>query len=318
MPFSLRSLALILLLASCSASSNQGTSKNQLVIGLGGDPSILDPAFSYDGSIPPVVNQISEGLLKFKDGRTIEPNLAEKWERLDAMTYLYQIRQGVTFQDGSPMTTDDVLFSMERIRDPKTASPMIYMYTNVDKIEKVDEWTIKVTLKQPDAFWQYVPATAACHVISKAHYNAHLKDFGKAEGGLLGTGPFRFISWTSGSEIVLERYDGYWDKKSGGPYLDKLIYKIVPDANTQVIGLKNGELGMLIGGGVVPLDQLPILEKMPNLKVIKADSALTLSLAFNVQRPPFDNVKVRQALSQALDREAMHLRTKPDLQGRNG
>jgi peptide/nickel transport system substrate-binding protein len=271
-------------------------------VGLQGDITAVDPAFAYDFTANPVVCQITEGLLKFENGETLAPNLAERWENPDPLTYIYYLRQNVTFQDGTPVTADDVIFSMERIRNPETASYVGWMYANVDTIEKTDEWTITVKLKQPDALWQYVPATTAGHVISKAYYEANAETFGKPEGGLLGTGPFKFVSWSTGSEIVMEKYDGYWDKANGGPYLDRLVFKILPEATTRVAGLQTGEVQALIGTDATPADQLPIAMGMDNVTVDFQDSYLSYFLAINTQRPPFDNVKVRQALNYALDK----------------
>ncbi len=280
-----------------SLSSDRG---GELIIGIEDDIVAVDPAFSYDPSTSPVVNQISEGLLKFKNGETVEPNLAESWENPNPTTYIYHIRQGVTFHDGTPMTIDDVIFSMERTRNPETVSYLGWMFDSVDQIEKVDEWTVKVTLKQPDALWQYVLATSAGHVISKAYYEAHADNFGKPEGGLLGTGPFKFVSWTPGSEIVVEKYADYWDKANGGPYLNRITFKVLNEATTPIAGLQSRELGAVLG--VIPADQIPVVQKMENIELQATDSYMTEWIAFNTQRPPFDNVKVRQALNFAVDK----------------
>lgn len=277
--------------------SNSG---GELIVGLEGDIVALDPAFAYDPIVNPVVNAITEGLLKFKNGETVEPNLAESWENPDPLTYIYHIRQGVTFQDGSPMTTADVIFSMERIRNPETASYLGWMYESVDTITQLDDWTIQVTLKQPDAGWQYVLATSAGHVISKAYYETHQATFGKPGGGLLGTGPFKFVSWSSGSEIVLEKYANYWDKANGGPYLDQITFKIVPEGTTRVAGLQTGELSALLLS--VPNDQIPVVQQMAHVALQLTESFATDAIVFNTQRPPFDNVKVRQALNYAVDK----------------
>lgn len=276
--------------------------QGELVIGLQGDIVAVDPAYAYDFTANPVLTQITEGLLKFENGDTLAPNLAESWENPDPLTYIYHLRKDVTFQDGSPMTIDDVLFSMERTRNPETASYVGWMYDSVGTIAKVDDWTLQVTLKQPDALWQYVPATTAGHVISQAYYEAHKDTFGKPEGGVLGTGPFKFVSWSTGNEIVLAKYDGYWDKANGGPYLDSVVFKILPEATTRVAGLQTGELQALIGTDATPADQLPIVQNMKNVTLDFQDSYLTYFLAFNTQVAPFDNPKVRQALNYALDK----------------
>ncbi|MGE5702065.1 MAG: ABC transporter substrate-binding protein [Clostridia bacterium] len=259
----------------------------------------LDPAFSYDFSTGPVVNQITEPLLRFKDGKTVVPNLAEKVENPDPKTYIYHIRQGVTFHDGSPMTVDDVIFSLERYRDSKTASYVAWMFSNVDKIEKADAWTVKVTMKQPDANWQYAMATSAGHVISKKYFEAHKDNFGKPDGGTMGTGPFKYVSWQTGSEVVLEKNQNYWNKE-GGPYLDKIVYKVIPEGMTRVTGLKTGQINMALN---LPLDLQAVVEKMDTVKISRSDSFLSDFIAFNNQRKPFDDVKVRQAISHAFDRQ---------------
>ncbi|MGO0060435.1 ABC transporter substrate-binding protein [Brevibacillus fluminis] len=270
-----------------------------LTFGLGYDIVAVDPAFAYDPSTDAVVDQITEGLLKYDKNSQLAPNLAERWEAKDPVTYLYYLRKDVTFSDGSPMTIDDVIFSMERTRDPKTASYLGWMYENVDKIEKADEWTVKVTLKKPDALWRYVMGTPAGHVISKKYYEAHKDNFGKPDGGVLGTGPFKYVSWKTGSEIVLEKNTNYWDK-TGGPYLDKVVYKVIPEGTTRVTGLKTGQINMLIG---LPLDLVEVVEGMDNVNIQKVDGLRNDVIAFNTQRKPFTDVKVRQAMNYALDKQ---------------
>ena len=277
----------------------------EFIVGLQGDIVAVDPAFAYDFTANPVVNMITEPLLTLANGETLAPGLAESWENPDPLTYSYTVRQGVTFQDGSPMTLDDVIFSMERTRNPETASYLGWMYASVDTIEKVGDWTVKVTLKQPDALWQYTLATTAGHVISKAYYEAHQETFGKPEGGLLGTGPFKFVSWETGNQVVLEKYDDYWNKANGGPYLDRIVYKILPEATTRVAGMETGELHLLLGGDGIPADQMPIVMAMEHVEVQLNDGYYTDFIAFNTQRAPFDNVKVRQALNYAVDKEAL-------------
>ncbi|MET3290198.1 UNVERIFIED_CONTAM: peptide/nickel transport system substrate-binding protein [Brevibacillus sp. OAP136] len=270
-----------------------------LTFGLGYDIVAVDPAFAYDPSTDAVVDQITEGLLKYDKNSQLAPSLAERWEAKDPVTYLYYLRKDVTFSDGSPMTIDDVIFSMERTRDPKTASYLGWMYENVDKIEKADEWTVKVTLKKPDALWRYVMGTPAGHVISKKYYEAHKDNFGKPDGGVLGTGPFKYVSWKTGSEIVIEKNTNYWDK-TGGPYLDKVVYKVIPEGTTRVTGLKTGQINMLIG---LPLDLVEVVEGMDNVNIQKVDGLRNDVIAFNTQRKPFNDVKVRQAMNYALDKQ---------------
>ncbi|MGE5701441.1 MAG: ABC transporter substrate-binding protein [Clostridia bacterium] len=284
-----------------STSSNEPAAKSggTLVFALKSDIVSLDPAFNYDFSTSPVVNEITEGLMKYDENMQLVGNLAEKMEMPDDKTYLYHLRKGIVFSDGSPMTVDDVVFSMERIRDPKTASYLGWLYSNVEKIEAVDDSTVKVTLSQPDAMWRYATATAATHVISKKYFEAHKDNFGKPDGGVLGTGPFKYVSWQTGSEIVLEKNENYWDK-TGGPYLDKVVYKVVPEGTTVITGLKTGQINMALN---LPMDLVKVVEGMDNVSVQKVDSYMNDAIEYNTQRPPFTDKKVRQALNYALDKQ---------------
>ncbi|WP_052404739.1 ABC transporter substrate-binding protein [Bacillus rubiinfantis] len=299
-------LLFTMIMAACS---NEKTSKETkgggskgggtLTFALPGDIVSLDPAFSYDFTTNPVVTQITEGLLKFDEKGQLQPLLAESWESPDSKTYIYKIRKDVKFADGTPMSIDDVIFSMERIKDPKTASYVGWMYNNVDKIEKVDEWTVKVTLKQEDTLWRYVPATTGGHIVSKAYYEKNKENFGKPDGGVMGTGPFKYVSWQTGSEIALEKNENYWDK-SGGPYLDKVVFKVLPEGTTVVTGLKTGQITATIG---LPLDLIPVVQGMEHIKIGMVDSFLNDFAAMNIGKKPFDDVNVRKALNYALDKD---------------
>lgn len=298
------SVFMLLVFTGCSSnnssdSKSEGKSGGTITIGLAQDIVAVDPAFAYDFSTGPVVNQITEGLLKFNEKGELEPNIAKDWENPDDLTYIYHLRDDVKFSDGTPMTIDDVIFSMERIKDPKTASYVGWMYDNVDKIEKTDEWTVKVTLSKPDALFKYAPATTAGHVISKAYFEENKENFGKPDGGLVGTGPFKYVSWQTGSEIVLEKNENYWNK-DGGPYVDKAVYKVIPEGTTRITGLKTGQLNIAVE---LPLDLIGKIEEMDNVRLDTSDSYLIDGIEFNTQREPFNDPKVRQAMNYALDKE---------------
>ncbi|WP_391204153.1 ABC transporter substrate-binding protein [Psychrobacillus sp. L4] len=298
-------LLLSFVIAACSdetkssTSSKTGGGDNTLNFALSGDIVSLDPAFSYDFTTNPVVTQITEGLLYFDAEGQIQPLLAESWENPDPKTYIYKIRKDVKFSDGTPMTVEDVLFSMERIKDPATASYVGWMYANVDKIEQTEDWTIKVTLKQPDTLWRYVLATTGGHVVSKTYYESHKANFGKPDGGVMGTGPFEYVEWKTGSEISLKKNENYWDK-SGGPYLDKVVFKVLPEGTTTVTGLKTGQVTATIG---LPLDLIPVVQEMDNVQIDMVDSWLNDFVVMNMDRPPFDDINVRKAMNYALDKQ---------------
>jgi len=183
------------------------------------------------------------------------------------------------------------------------------MYANVDRIEGVDAQTIKVTLKQPDAFWQYALATTAGHIISKAYYQKYGASFGKPNGGVLGTGAFKLTQWTPGRQIILTRYKQYWDRQENtasqivpSRSLDTLIFKIQPDATARMTSLRQGDLGLLLPSAI-PTSQVEAIAHMDRVDLTLTDSYLTDFIAFNTQRSPFNQLKVRQALNYAVDKE---------------
>lgn len=282
-----------------SPEGSSGGSGGTLTFALPGDITSLDPAFSYDFATNPVVTQITEGLLQFDENGHLQPLLAESWENVDPTTYVYKIREDVTFSNGDSMTVEDVLFSMQRIQEPTTASYVGWMYNNVEKIEQTGDWEITVTLKQPDTLWRYVPATTGGHIVSKSYYEENEATFGKPDGGVMGTGPFEFVEWKTGSEITIKKNENYWDT-SAGPYLDTVTYKVLPEGTTIVTGLKTGQVTATIG---LPLDLIEVVQEMDNVVIDAVDSYMNNFIAMNVEVEPFNDVNVRKAMNYALDKE---------------
>ncbi|MEA4815197.1 MAG: ABC transporter substrate-binding protein [Oscillospiraceae bacterium] len=295
------------LFAGCGSSGGSGTTTSSdgditFTVALDSDIVKLDPAFAYDFTTNPVVNQITEGLLTFNENNELVPCLATDWSMTDDKTYVYNIRSDVNFSDGTPMTMDDVLFSLERTADDATASYLQWMYKDVDSMEQTGDWQLTVHLKKPSATWKYVFGTTAGHVISKAYYEAHKDNFGTAEGGLLGTGPFVFDSWTSGQEIVLTRNDNYWDKDAKVD-IAKLVFKIIPEDTTRVAALQSGQVDFTPN---TPLDMLDTVKADSKLSVQGVDTMGITFLAFNTQRAPFNDVNVRKAIACAIDLTSLH------------
>jgi len=283
-----------------STASSAGGSKT-LTVGLSSEIVAMDPAFAYDNNTNAVVDQITEGLLEFDKNNQLIPCLAESWKQTDSLTYVYHIRQGVTFSDGSKMTADDVVFSMNRIKDTATGSFLNWMYGNVASIAKTGDWDVTVTLTQPDALWQYVPATTAGHVMSKAFCDSKGAEVGKPGTGLLGTGPYVFGSWTQGSEIVLNRNKNYWNASSiAANAADVLDYKIITEGTTLVSAMQSGQVDLTMG---ITADQLSTIQAAKNLNVKTSDSFGVDYIAFNTSKAPFNDVNVRKAIYFALDKD---------------
>ena len=270
-----------------------------------GEPASLDPAFSYDFVSGLAVSSITEPLLKFcENDQKLCPNLAESWEvSPDGLTYTLKIRQGVKFHDGSVMTVEDVLFSLERVRDPALGSYVGWMLAKVKEVTAPDPATVVITLSEPDALFEYALAATAAHIVSKKFVEANGDKYGKPEVGSIGTGPFTFVEWKSGDSQQLARFDDYWNKADGGPYLDAITIKIIAEPTTRVAGLQTGDIDFIINN--IPSDQYETVKAIQDVSLTFTDSYYGEWMTFDTKKAPFDNVKVRQALNYAFDKKAV-------------
>ena len=266
--------------------------ETSVVFALEGDVRGLEPALSYDFTANPVVCNISEGLMMFTAEGELEPLIAETFEQPDALTYIYTLRDGVVFSDGTPVTADDVVASIARVRDPEVAGPLAWMYDVPEAVvEKTDDTTVTIKLTTPSALFRYVPATTAGHVIPAAAIEQYGLDLLRNP---IGTGPYKFVRWDAGSQIELEKNTNYWQE--GKPHFERFIYQIVEEGTTRITGLKNGELDMLTA---VPPDQLTAVEEFPDVELQDVVGYTISMVALRTDKPPFDDVNVRKAVCHA-------------------
>jgi peptide/nickel transport system substrate-binding protein len=261
----------------------------------------FDPAFAYGENSTPVVSQSCEGLLRFNPNGSLQANLATSWRSPNPFTYVYQVRKGVHFWNGSTMTPNDVVFSMRRIMNPETRAFASSYYANVKSIARTGPWQVTVKLKRPDRLWKYVPAMSATGaVMSKAYALAHPTDLGQPGVGVMCTGPFQFVSWTRGKQVVLKRFAGYW-QTDGVPKVKTLTFRVIATAPALVAALNGGKVdGTLYGFDGRLAQQL----KGP-LNLITSDSDEYVGLYFNTAKKPWSDIRVRQAFAYALDRTAI-------------
>jgi peptide/nickel transport system substrate-binding protein len=269
--------------------------ESTFIFALEGDIRGLEPALAYDFAANPVVCQISEGLMQFLPDGTMQPLLAESFEQPDALTYVYTLKTGILFHDGTEMTIDDVIASIDRVQDEEVAGPMGWMYDPVASVERVDDVTLQITLSEPSALFQYVLATTAGHVVPAAA----IEEFGlDLAVNPIGTGPYKFVSYSQGSEVELEKNTDYWQE--GKPYFDRIFFKIVPEGTTRVAGMSTGEVNSMTQ---VPPDQIEAVQGMDNVtwqEVIGYTINLT---TMRNDQPPFDDPLVRKAVALAIPYE---------------
>lgn len=281
----------------------EGTANNAkaktFVFAQGSDPRGLDPAFVDDGESANVMVNIYDGLLRYKaDSTEVEPALATEWSSsADGKEWTFKLRQGVKFHDGTPFNADAVVYSISRQLPPQRTDDMPYAsftYGPVQKVEKVDDYTVKFVLNEPYApFLANMAMALAAPIVSPTAVEKYGKDFIENP---VGTGAFKFVEWKKGQQIVLEANKDYWD---GAPKTDKLVVRIIKENSVRANALKTGEINAMTG---VDPNDVKMLEDA-GIKVDKLPGMNINYLAFFSNKKPFDNPKLREAVSRAINRE---------------
>lgn len=284
-------------------------------------PSYLNPQLVTDGSsIDATGQQIYNRLTAFETGGTkVIPSLAESWNISDdGKTYTFHLRKGVKFHSNKlfkptrEFNADDVLFSFNRQLKPNHPYHKVsggnYEYfigmdmpNIIDNVEKVDDYTIKITLKVPNAPFLANLGMDFASILS-AEYAENMLKAGmpdRVDNEPIGTGPFEFVSYQKDSTIRYKAFENYWEGKAP---IDRLVFSITPDASVRYAKLQKGECH------VMPYPNLADIEKMkkdPNINLLHEAGLNIGYLNFNVQKKPFDNIKVRQALNYAVNKDVI-------------
>lgn len=266
-----------------------------------GEPASLDPIKAFNYPENTVVANLCEGLMQLQPDYTIKPNLAEKVETPDTTTFVYTIRQGVTFWDGEPMTADDVVFSLSRHMDADEGSYWAGgLVGNIDSIKKTGEWEVTVKLNKPDATFNSYMVTPIGVVVEQAQREAAGEAFGTPSAGVMCTGPFSVGAWNEGQSISLVRNDNYWnaEKKAKTAQID---INFITDAAAISNALTTGAID---GSYDIPLGAITTLQSATNGELLLGRS-LQIMAIIGTGNGAFADPAVRTALMMATDREAI-------------
>ena len=284
------------------------------IITFNNDLTTLDPQVGYDWQNWSVIKSIFDGLMDYKPGTTeLEPDLAESYAVSDdGLTYTFKLRDGVKFHNGRAMTSADVKYSFGRAVNPATQSPgggyfgMIAGYddvvggkaTELSGIATPDDKTVVFTLARPDATFLHLMAINFGYIVPKEEVEKAGADWGKTP---VGTGAFKFVEWVPGQNIKLERNKDYF--RTGVPYFDTLTFEFGQDPTVSILRLKKGEID-IVGDGIPPA-QFAEAQADPANKdlIVEGNQLHTGYVTMNVTQPPFDNLKVRQAVNMAINKE---------------
>lgn len=265
------------------------------------EPSSLDYAYAFDYADNQVLANVCESLLRLNPDYTLTPGLAESFAHPTPESWVYTIRDGVTFHDGTPLTAADVVASMSRHLDPAVGSFWYSVYQDVAAVEQTGDLEVTVTLTRPDSQFNLAMGTPAGVVESAATLEAAGGDYGNSTGLVNCTGPFRLDEWKSGESVTLARYDDYWDEslRARAGEVDILF---MTDPNARINALSSGEVD---GSWMIPADAVDQLRASDAGEVYFGLNTAVSSLIVSDLEGPLGDLRVRQALLMAMDRQGL-------------
>jgi peptide/nickel transport system substrate-binding protein len=305
--FTLALAGIVILALSVGISTSGATPAKQSKTGAAGgtltwaiqtSPASLFDAYYFSSEGSMIFSLVQDHILApgtFGQPSTGAGSVVQTWKALSPTKYVYTIKKGIKFSDGSALTAADVAFSMNIHRNPKTGSKMGDFFGNVISIANKGN-QVFVTLKNPDSNWQFTPAASPGLVYSQKDYKAKGANFGTPSGMPIGTGPYKFSEFTPNSRVVLVRNPYYTGKKY--PW-DKIIFPIIPDQQARLLALQSGQVD---GTFAVPNNNIGTWLKVPNLKVGTYVSGGWRGFSIDVEDGPFQDVHVRRALAYSLNK----------------
>ncbi len=258
-----------------------------------------DPYDANDTLSQAMAKSFYEGLYGFDKDMKMIPVLAESYKvSKDGLVYTIKLRKGIKFHDGTDFKADAVKVNLDRVTNPDNHLKRYGLYNNnIAKVEVVDDYTARITLKTPFSPFIAQLAHPSTVMISPTALAKYGKDIASNP---VGTGPFKFVEWKRNEYLKVAKFDGYWRK--GHPKVDTITWKPVVDNNSRAALMQTGEAHFTFP---VPYEQAEILKAKPDLEVVAAPSIVLRYLSMNTQQKPFDNPKVRQAIAYAINKEAL-------------
>lgn len=278
-----------------ASTASAGKGKDSLVVATSADAKALDPIAVNDVYSSNVMTQIYETLVQINDKGELVPMLAESFKQVDDVTYEFKLKKGVKFQNGEEMKASDVKFSFERA---SKAAIISHIMGDIDtsSFKTPDDYTISFKIKHPCAgFLPSLVHSGASIVSEKA-----VKEQGdKFAMNPVGTGPFKFVSWTKGDRVELQRFDNFHGDK---PKFSKMTIRVIPEPTNRAIELESGGVDVAYE---ISTNDIKRVQDNPKLQVLRVVDNSTAYLGLNTTKKPFDDVKVRQALAYAIDTKSV-------------
>jgi peptide/nickel transport system substrate-binding protein len=278
------------LFSACTARTPAGS---EITVALDQPPTNLDPRIGVDASSERFFQIIFNSLVRKDEHSEIQPDLADSWEVPEPKTYIFHLRHGVKFHDGRELTARDVVFTFQTILDRSVQTSKLGMFERIQSVDAPDAYTAVFKLKEVFAPFLWNVADGAVGIVpegSGAGFARHP----------IGTGPFIFDHYTQDQEVVLRRNDNYFGTKAS---VSILRFKIIPEAVVAALELRKGSVDIALN--VLTPDMDEVLKKDPDLVVMEAEGTNYQYIAFNLTDRVFSDVRVRQAIAYAIDRDAL-------------
>jgi glutathione transport system substrate-binding protein len=293
-----RSIAPLAALALAAAFLTPAFAAKDVIVAVASTFTTMDPYDANDTLSQAVVKSFYQGLFGFDRTMKIVPVLAESYEASkDGLVYTVKLKRGIKFHDGTDFNAEAVKVTFDRVTNPENKLKRYVLYKNIAKTEVLDPFTVRFTLHE--AFSPFINSLA--HPSGVIISPAALQKYGKGIAqNPVGTGPFKFVEWKPSDYVKAEKFSGYWRK--GYPKVDTITWRPVVDNNSRSAMMQTGEAHFTYP---VPYEQAEVLKAKPNLEVTAAPSIVHRYLSMNTLQKPFDNLKVRQAVNYAINKEAL-------------
>jgi len=267
--------------------------RTDIVIGMQLEPPNLDPTSGAAAAIDEVVYaNIFEGLTRYRSDGSIAPALAKSWDISDdGLTYTFHLHSGVKFHDGTAMTADDVKFSLDRARGDGSTNAQKALFAGIASVDVIDPLTVKVTLSNPNGSFITNMAWGDAVIVAPESIGTDASD-------PIGTGPFKFSEWVKGDKIVMVKNPDYWGTPAR---LDKATFKFISDPTAAFAAMMAGDIDAF--PGYPAPETLPQFEADPRFSVVSGSTEGETILAMNNKDEHFKNIKVREAVAHAINRQ---------------
>ena len=289
-------------MAGCGNNGNNNANNNDnedvaqdLIIAMGAEPENLDPITMMSSPAATISEHMAETLIYMDVDGSLQPSLAVSWEpAADDMSWDLTLREGVEFHDGTPFNAEAVKINLDRFMEK---APYAFLLSEVSDVEVVEDHLVRIHLERA-----FAPiASHLSHSFIAMQSPASLEALAEGEfvEGPVGTGPFKYETWNRGQDIVMVRNDNYWGDV---PQLDSVTFRFIPEEGSRVVALESGEVHAIMA---VPPTEIDRLKGVDGIDVVEETSVRVIYLGFNQDLEIFEDVRVRQALNYAVDKQAI-------------